>query len=359
MAKRAYIVLRRNDLGKNFLQALDLKPNTSQRSFPYEPPGQTAYLSHYLYDGVNNDVTTVGAGPITVAADTYGLSGYLIDRVEGLGAPGSRSSLTFLQVEAAVKAIAADAGNGNPLTLTDLDADIAGSMSVSNTMAAANTLNAADNQADDYYTDWTVEIIGGAGIGQKRTVTGYVHATDVITPDVAFSPATDGTSVYLLNPPVGLETGNSIGSVEDVLRILSGERWKIEAGSQVETVTGHFDDTARGYFVTAPNRVQPITSGPGGRKSTDRVFPDALPVQTGTQDVNFVPLRHIYNTGDLHRSALLGALAKVKDSNFTFVNSSFTYGTGGTALLLDAVTSIGTNGQAAAVQVYAADGTVI
>lgn len=359
MANRAFIVLRRNDLDENFLQALDLIPNESQRLPNQETYGQTCYLSHYLLDGVNNAVTTTGAGPILVAADTYGLSGYLIDHVEGLGVAPNLAALTAAEAVAASQAIEAEAAAGNPLTLADMDAAIAGALSVTNTMAAADTLAAADNQPDDYYNGWTVEITGGTGAGQTRTILDYVNATDVITPDVAFAPATDATSVYVLTPPVGLTAGNSTGSVEDILRILAGERWKIPAGSQVEDAGNLFDPTVRGFFVTAPNRVQPVTTGPGGRKSTDRVLPEVAPVQTGTQDVNFVWLRHLYDAGDLHRSALLGALSKMKVATFTFLNSRFTYGAGGTALLLDGTTVIGTNGQAAAVQVYAADGTVI
>ena len=81
---RAYIVLTRNDLDNNMLQVLDLKPNAtpSQGSVIYGGSPQGGYQSFYLLDGVNAAVTTAGAGPITIAATTYGLSAYLIDRVE-------------------------------------------------------------------------------------------------------------------------------------------------------------------------------------------------------------------------------------------------------------------------------------
>lgn len=41
-----YICLVRSDIPPSVLQILDLKPNTSQRSFPYDPPGQTKYSSN-------------------------------------------------------------------------------------------------------------------------------------------------------------------------------------------------------------------------------------------------------------------------------------------------------------------------
>jgi hypothetical protein len=295
MARRAYIVLRRNDLEDNFLQALDLIPNESQRLPNQQTYGQTHYLSHYLLDGVNNPVTLTGAGPITVTADTYGLSGYLVDRVENSGTVND-PALTVLQATGIASRIEGIASAGTALDATAVD----------------------------------------AAINAEAGVTG-----------------------------AGLAVGNSSGSVEEILRMLAGERFLLPAGEVVADATPTYvpinPGVTRdgGYFVTAPNVQQPTTTGPGGRKSTDRVLPEVLPVQTPPEDVNFVFLRHIYDTGDLHRSALLGVLSELKDPTFSFINSSFTYGTGGTALLLDGTTAIGTDGQAAAVQVYAADGTVI
>jgi len=290
---RAYIVLRRNDLEDSLLQALDLVPNTSQRRFPYETYPQTHYLSHYLLDGVNLAVQLTGAGPINFDGDNYGLSTYLADRVENSGTVND-PALTETQAANIAAAIEARASDGDSL----LEADI-------------NTL-----------------------INAEAGVTG-----------------------------AGLQVGNSSGSVEEILRLMAGERYKVPDGEALADATPTYipinPGVTRdgGYFVTPPNRVQPLDR-PGGRRPTDPI-PQADPVQTGTQDVNYVDLRLIYDTGDLHRSALLGVLAQLKDPTYSFINPNFTYGTGGTALLLDGTTAIGTDGQAAAVQVYKADGTVI
>jgi hypothetical protein len=286
---RAYIVLRRNDLDDNFLQTLDLVPNESLRNFPYDPAGQTHYVSFYLIDGVNLPVaTTAGAYDV----DSYGLSTYLKANVEDQAAG---AALTDVQAVGAAADIEDDASLGNPLTAAVINGHI---------------------QAQ-----------GGVNIGTTLTA------------------------------------GNSTGSVEEVLRVLAGERYKAPEAAVVGTVAFV---PGTGFFVTTPNvegpgsvRNQygavrgrnPFTGGP--------VVPLTPAVQTGTEDVNFNGIRPIFDTGDLHRSAAEGALAEMKAATFAFVNSEFTYGAGGTALALDGTTNIPAGGAASAVVVYAADGTVI
>jgi hypothetical protein len=297
MANRAYIVLRRNDLDDNFLQALDLIPNSSQGnpSRTYEPNGQTHYISHFLLDGVNTGVVLDAGPPVLFDGDAYGLSAYLADRIENSGTVND-PPLTQAHARGIAARIEALASDGDSLTETDID----------------------------------------AAINAEAGVTG-----------------------------AGLAVGNSTGSVEDILRILSGERYKVPDGETISDGTPTYiavdPGVTRdgGYFVTRPSVLQPL-SNPGGRNPfTTPALLQAAPVQTGTQDENFVDLLHVYNTGDLHRSALLGALSEMKATTFTFINSNFTYGTGGTALALDNATEIPESGQAPAVVVYAADGTVI
>jgi hypothetical protein len=297
---RAYIVLRRNDLADNFLEVLDLIPNTSQRRFPYETYGQTEYLSHFLIDGVNLPPITTGAGPIYIDGDSYGLSSYCIDRIEYTSAAG-RALTGGVGGEAAQVAAAFEALASTGAALT------------------AAALNAA--------------VVGVLGAGNDLT---------------------------------GI-AGNSIGTVEEVLRILTGERYKMPDQTMVEDGANAFVNTIGGYFTTGIGRFVPTTTGPGGRKSTDRVIPETPATQVVDpalgvyEDLEHLYFRRIYDTGDLHRSALLGVLAELKDPTFSFLNPDFTYSAVaplGTALTLDG-TNIPASGQAAAVQVYAADGTVI
>jgi len=70
--------------------------------------------------------------------------------------------------------------------------------------AAGNIILAvADNQADNFYNGWTVEILSGTGAGQTRTITDYANATDIATVGVAWATQPDATSVYLLTGPSG------------------------------------------------------------------------------------------------------------------------------------------------------------
>jgi hypothetical protein len=287
MANRAYIVLRRSDLPDNFLEVLDLQPNTSQRRFPYETYGQTLYLSQFLLDGVNLAVQLLGAGPITFDGDNYGLSTYLVDNIENSGTVND-PPLTAAEATQIAGLIEADAAAGTILDAATIDAHI-------NTPAG---------------------------------VTG-----------------------------AGLAVGNSSGSVEDILRILSGERYKVDAGATVGDATPTFVPGRRGYFTTGIGRLADVP-GPGGRKSTDPVFIVPPATQGPTEDLNHIYVRRLYNTGDLHRSALLGVLAQLKGPTFTFLNPSESYGTGGSAIDLSG-TAIPADGVFAAVQIYADDGTII
>ena len=59
-------------------------------------------------------------------------------------------------------------------------------------------LAAATNLADDLIIGARIEIVGGTGADQYRTVADYVQSTDTITPDEAFNPAPDSTSKYFV-----------------------------------------------------------------------------------------------------------------------------------------------------------------
>lgn len=170
----------------------------------------------------------------------------------------------------------------------------------------------------------------------------------------------------------GLTAGNSTGSVEEVLRILAGEVYRLPAGSEVQSAGPVFNAVVSGAFVTRPNVELPdsvrttlgVDRALRGRRYTDPIThlrpgePRTAPVQTGTQDVLFRDVPVIVDTGHLNLSATTGMLADLKLATYAFTNPSFTYGAAGTALALDG-TNIGTNHQARAVVVYSATGAVL
>lgn len=182
-----------------------------------------------------------------------------------------------------------------------------------------------------------------------------------------------------INDPAGVAgsdldgtLGNSTGSVEEILRILAGERYLLPADSQVRAAGGTFDATRRGYFVTAPNVEVPasVSTTHGidrqirGRSHMAPLAylapgePLTVPVQTGTQDVHFRNMQVVLDTGDLHQSAGTGALGALKDATFAFTNPGYSYGAGGSAINIagDAVPATGVG---RALVVYSADGNLI
>ena len=82
---RAYITLARRDIDDNMLQILDLWPNSSLRLPPYEPPGQTGYLSWTAQNSTMAAHTNDG-GVLRATGTYYGLATYLACRLSNAGA---------------------------------------------------------------------------------------------------------------------------------------------------------------------------------------------------------------------------------------------------------------------------------
>jgi hypothetical protein len=104
-----YICLAQS-LPDGTIQVLDLKPNTSQRSLIYEPPGQTQYVNR-VQDGT---VAFDPAGITTTAV--LGLSAYLVDRVEPAG-----GTWTAANQAAVADGLVARLDAGNGLTLAEVN----------------------------------------------------------------------------------------------------------------------------------------------------------------------------------------------------------------------------------------------
>ena len=302
---RAYIVSVRNDLDEKLLQVVDLKPNSSQFSPAYDGQnsGQTGYLPPWLLDGVNNDgptggvQTTVGVN-ITINGDMYGLSTYLICKVE-------------------------DSIGGGAILAGDA-ADISGG------------------------------ILGAAAAGT---------ALDIAAINAIILAVTGGIN--------GIGIGNSDATVEEILRICAGERFKAADGLEVQNAGGVWTGPGLGDFVSRPNvenpaSVQGTYGGVRGRSSTapapyfrsGEVRAGQTPVQTGTQDVLFRDVRSIVDAGGLQLSALSGALADLKSASFVHLNPDFTYGAGGTAIT-GAAAVVPVTGVARAITIYDVLGNVI
>lgn len=172
----------------------------------------------------------------------------------------------------------------------------------------------------------------------------------------------------------------SLGDIIDVLRVFSGEVYKLPAGTAVSTAGNVFSGVASGYFVTPPDSLRPpVAGGPGGTPSgVLPLFNAGAPPQASTSprflgagvvsnvlataDSRHVNLRLLVDTPDLHRSCGSGALSLLKSSSFMYRNPSFTYGASGSATTLngDPIPSTGTGAyQSPAIMVYNALGEII
>ena len=161
-----------------------------------------------------------------------------------------------------------------------------------------------------------------------------------------------------------LTANGSSGSVEEVLRILAGERYLVPNGSEVADAGPNFTG-GNGFFVARPNVELPESVRSGGlpvrgkNSFVGKTIPTSTPVQAGQQDTNFQDVLAVVDTGRLQQSAINGAHAKMADPTFTFENGAFTYGGGATPAFDIGGNNIGTNFQGRAVAVYAADGSLI
>ncbi len=65
------------------------------------------------------------------------------------------------------------------------------------------TLATGASDSDDEYLSYTVEILGGAGSGESKTIIGYVGSSNIATVDSAWSVTPGATSTYRVTSPCG------------------------------------------------------------------------------------------------------------------------------------------------------------
>jgi len=291
---RAFICLARNDLPPSELQVLDLWPNTSQRLPPYEPPGQTGYVSFFVQ---NNLPTVSGAGPILASNTSYGLQAYLLSNIDN------------------------QAGGGHKTP----------------SVANCTTIGAAILAAVEAGTALTAAIVDG-----------------LVAVTLAGSDLTGGTAAG----------STSTGSIVGLLRVLSGEVYRLANGATIAAgVPADFVGNV-GVFVTAPDLTPPCNAllgggtGNGSNSAYGCPVTHQVPAQTGARDVTYRNVRQFTVTGYLNVSSALGVLSKLKAATFSWNNGTFTYNAvTGTARNIAGV-RLATN-VARGVVVYDAAGNVI
>ena len=294
----AYICLLRNDLDHNNLQVLDLKPNTSQRNPSLTVTGQTGYLSHSI--GFEDSTVVSGDSYVSGSLFTYPLC-------------DTGSNL--------VSVAAPDDAHATPTADFGLEA-------------------------------YLRERVQRAGAGGRIMWRGDIHTVV----GQILSRFTQGLSLTLTDINTilnGVVAGtaltsaggsDSFGSVEDVLRILAGEKYTTPSNTVITNGSGVFGSLAArtGLIATATD---PSLWHAEGHFLTS--------AENGFSDVRAYAM-----SGPLNISCLTGALSKLKSPAFSWKNPSFTYGPSGNAGDFYG-NHIGVNGVSAAVVVYDSNGNVL
>ena len=87
-----YIIMKRDDIPGGTLQVLDLDPNTSQRNYTLDPPGQTKYVNPVLNDSF---VLFIPTGmELTTFRDARGLAAWFITNVTDGGGGAAAGAIT-------------------------------------------------------------------------------------------------------------------------------------------------------------------------------------------------------------------------------------------------------------------------
>jgi hypothetical protein len=306
MANQVYIVPLRNDLDGANIQVTDLRPNTSQRNLIYDGPGQSGYLKWSLDP----------AGLTTVDGDSYA------------------------------------SGSTNTTPISALTAD--------DTTGAGNDVSVpvtAEFGLEAYLRD-RVNVNPGVDNDSMTPAEAGLVAADILAALQAGTAITLAVVNASLNANLAgadndLEgtAGTSFGTIEDILRILRGEVYRVRGLSIVTDETGAWLGlTARQALVDAQT---PADVADEGQFYASGDF--LVPGEPGFRDV-----RPLLRTGAFNISNGEGVLAGLKDF-IDFNNPNYAYTAADvTAIRPRAVTPDGTavpeDGVALAVAIYDGDG---
>src|SRR5690348_9427056 len=192
-----YIIMKRDDIPAGVLQILDLDPNTSQRNYTIDPPGQTKYV-----DPVQNDTIVTfqpggGGTPIYVYREARGLAGWFITNVnDGTGAAAT-GNITIAAGNVAagntVRINASAIGGPNLLFTFTAGAPVANTdVQVGGTNLVSTTnLVARINLPANGYAPYLVANDAGAGVTHITATTAGTAGNSVTMVDVGANITAD------------------------------------------------------------------------------------------------------------------------------------------------------------------------
>jgi hypothetical protein len=274
---RAYIVPRRNDVVGMNIHLKDLQPNTSQRNSSIDPVGQSGYLPQ--------------------GADQLGAT--VLDSTGVAYVSGSRMTRTLV-------------------VLADADTDGGGADSDVTT------------RADYGLVAYLRERIDAGAAGAVCTPAQALDMAEAILALVeAGTPLTEAAIDAALAGVVassGLAEGDSFGTVEEILRILSGEVYIVAKNTIIATNGG--------TFRTAAERATAVDNATSTYYEAGRFI--------AVDESGFRNIPRFYRNTSLNASAAVGDLSVMKGS-MTFKNPNFAYAAGEVTSLRPRATDLAGN----------------
>lgn len=334
------------------VQILDLEPNTSLRSASKDAPGQTRYVNR-----VQNDPVVFSPSLGKTLTAVRGLQAYLLDRVEPSDDVAATATVTATGVQAGdtftlagVEFIAVN-GNEDPTAQEfdmsgDDDATAASLVAAINDDASQALLTAelgegltitaaavdnvvtltANTKSRVFLTEGTVESGNGdrlevSGAYLEKAFQSWTSATLKTVADALIARMDAGNSMTLAAIEAIIsatidDTTIGLGTVQDILEILSGREYYLPAGAQKLSADALpvqvFDPTIRGsFFVNKTLHGTTMTNGIIG------------PVNIGGDVTAYdrKGIRRIHKSTSFSVSLISGALSKLTGGVVLFPDS--------------------------------------
>lgn len=287
MRQRAYLCVLRNDIPQSALQYGDVFPNTSQRNASIDPQGQTGYINPENTVQNNAIVEAVASDP-----DGVGGNSHLSTSVEAFG----------------LQAYLRERVHVNPSGDDD-------SMTPAEALTVANA------------------IVARVVAGQSLTL---VDVNAILNANLAGADNDlEGTA------------GDSFGSLEDILKILSGQVYLTPANTVIALLAGD--------FVSLANRILAIDANTAVFSAQGKFLEK--------DNAEYRLSRQLYVSGSLSASLGEGQLRYLNSADYAWTNYKFYYGgiaePKKQAAQTIAGTNIPTSGVAKAITVFADDGSIL
>lgn len=320
-----YIIVKRSDIPSGLLQNLDLQPNTSQRSFPYQKVGQTGYRVQIV-----NDLPVVVAGVVQVGVS--GLTAWFLGNLSDGSGTEATATLTVDTV--------ANLADGETFTISDGATTVTFEINKSgnHVVAAGNVAVdiSGDTTAADVSLTCTGVINGVAGLAvtavdgggtvdltnnNQNVATALQNNTDNASTLGGAGALTDfagATDSDALTPAAAAVNAS------DVLGLLSYDSASAAGALTLSAVNGAL--TTGALTATQHSALMDVLAGRVFTLSAGDVVGTTAFTAAGefadAADPSVPGIRRIYETGALRISFNEGRISKMVDAAFQWAGSA-------------------------------------